>query len=175
VANRAYLFSNDRLDAWDEAREAEGYYDSRWTIPLAWFYFFRPEDVCLVDVHYGDSQWQQVKLGAEKDSALTLFQVREPLLMSVIGHRISCDAVAEFVATVGKRPGRYLLMDPQEVLGGLGEDDEAHAKRFTEILSTLGDGQGSTDAARAATLPYVGEFETDPDRCVCQVLGYTYW
>ena len=35
MANRAYLYSDDRPDAWDTP--GADYYDSRWTIPLAWF------------------------------------------------------------------------------------------------------------------------------------------
>jgi hypothetical protein len=176
MANRAYLYSDDRPDAWDEPEE--GYYDSRDSLPLAWFYLFRPGDVRLIDVHSDGVQWQEVRLTAEKDSALELFERRKPLLMSVIGHRIGGDAVARFLSTVGGRPGRFLLMNPNSVLGGMGfdlEDDRGHAERIARILADLGEGTGPPDVARDATRPYVGDFAPDPDRCECQILGYTYW
>jgi len=174
MANRAYLYSDDRPDAWE--RPEEGYYDSRWTLPLAWFYFFRPEDVRLIDVQHGGSQWQEVRLSAEKGPALDLFERRKSLLMSVIGHRIGGDAIAKFLSTVGSRPGRFLLMNPDSVLGGMGfEEDRGHAERIARILTDLGEGTVPPDAARDATRPYVGDLAPDPDRCECQILGYTYW
>ena len=112
---QAYLNSDDRPDAWDPPEE--GYYDSRWTIPLA--SFFEPRDVRLIDVDYGGSRWQEVRLSAEKDSALKLFERHRPLLMSIIGRRLSDDAVVRFISTLRGRPGRYLLMNPDEVLGGI--------------------------------------------------------
>ena len=176
MADRAYLYSDDRPDAWDAPEE--GYYDSRWTIPLAWFFFFKPEDVRLIDVQYGGSQWQEVRLSAEKSSALDLFERRKPLLMSIVGHRISDDAVARFVSTIGGRRGRYLLIDPNSVLGGINcdfEDDRGHAERIAHILAVLGDGSCPAEAAREITGPYVKDFSPDPDGFECQVLGYTYW
>jgi hypothetical protein len=172
MANRAYLYSADRPDKWDTPDE--GYYDSRWTIPLAWFYFFGVEDVHLVDVRYGGSHWQEVKVSADKNSALALFEARTPLLLSIIGRRLSSDEVAKFMSAVGGRPGSFLLMDPVEVLGGMSEDDHVHAGRFTQIFTILGTGGGPPDAARDATRPYVGDLSPDPVRCECQVLGFTY-
>jgi hypothetical protein len=175
MADRAYLYSDDRPDTWDAPEE--DYYDSRWTLPLAWFFFFRSGDVRLIDVDYGNSRWQEVRLSAEKDSALALFELRKPLLMSIIGHRLGDDAVARFVATVGGRHGRYLLIDPDEVLGGINcgfDDDRGHAERIAHILAVLGDGSCPADAAREITGPYVKELSPDPHRFECQVLGYTY-
>ena len=168
MANRAYLYSSDCPDAWKQPEE--GYYDSRWTIPLAWFFLFRPGDVRLIDV----ASWKEVRLSAEKISALDVFRIRRPLLMSLIGHRISGEEVEQFIATIRERPGRHLLMNPDEVLCGFGDDDEVDADRFTRICEVLGDGDGSAEAAREATLRYVGDLDPDPLRCECQVLGYTY-
>ena len=176
MADRAYLYSDDRPDAWNAPEE--GYYDSRWTLPLAWFFFFRPGDVRLIDVAYGDSRWQEVRLSAEKDSALELFVLRKPLLISIIGHRLGDHAVARFVSTVGGSHGRYLLIDPDEVLGGINcgfDDDRGHAERIAHILAVLGDGSCPSDAAREITGPYVKELSPDPNRFESQVLGYTYW
>jgi hypothetical protein len=68
-------------------------------------------------------------------------------------------------------------MDPDEVLGGIScgfEDDRGHAERIAHILAVLGDGSCPADAAREITGPYVKDFAADPDRCECQILGYTY-
>ncbi len=175
MADRAYLYADDRPDAWDEPEE--GYYDSRWTLPLAWFFFFRPENVFLIDVCSHGSRWREVRLSAEKDAALKLFDVRKPLLTSLIGPRLSNAAVDRFVATVGERPGRYILLNPAEVLGGINcgfDDDQGHARRISQILVDLGDGSCSADAIREATGPYVKDLSPDPDKCECQIIGYTY-
>ena len=125
-------------------------------------------------VHRTDTE---VRLSAEKGSALDQFERRRPLLMSVIGHSISDDAVARFVSTVGGRQGRYLLIDPSSVLGGINgdfEDDRGHAARIAHILAALGDGSCPAETAREITGPFVIEFSPDPDRFECQVLGFTY-
>jgi hypothetical protein len=153
MVDRAYLDSDDRPDAWDAPDG--GYYDSRWTLPLAWLFFFRPEDVRLIDVHYGGSRWQEVRMSAEKSSALERFERRKPLLMSIVGHRIGDDAVARFDSTNGGRRGRYLLIDPSsEVLGGIDcdfEDDRGHAGRIACILAVLGDDSCPAEVPREIT------------------------
>ncbi len=171
MANRAYLYSDDRPDAWDQPDQ--GYYDSRGSIPLAWFYFFKPEDVRLINV----LQWQEVRFSAVKDSAVALFERRKPLLLSIVSDKLSGDAVARFINAVKGRPGHYLLMNPDDVIGGMGfgyGDDEEHANRFADILAILGDGEVPTETARAATRCYVGDFASDPSRRECQILGFTY-
>jgi hypothetical protein len=173
MANRAYLYSSDRPDAW--ALPEEDYYDSRHTIPLAWFFFYRPDDIRMVDAYFGASHWQEVKFSAEKQTALALFTARQRLLMSVVGGRVSREKVARFVETVTNRPGRFLLMDPMEVLGGISEDDLIDAERFARIVTLLGSGDEPLELIREATLPYVGDFSPDPDRSECQIIGYTYW
>ena len=173
MANRAYLHSSHRPDAWK--RPDEEYYDSRWTIPLAWFFFYGPEDIRLVDVHYNDSHWQEVKLSTAKRAALTRFAAREPLLMSLVQDRISHAAVDEFLAKVEKRPGRFLLLDPDEVLTGMPEEDPVHAERLTRLLTLLQSGEPTPEAVREAARPYLDNFDPDPERCLGQVIGYTYW
>lgn len=187
LADNAYLYSDNHLDAWKEP-ETE-FYDSRWVLPLAWFFFFRAEDVHLIHVHYnletfearyGDDspgQWREVRLRAEKDAALELFQLRKPLLMSIVGDRIGAEAVEGFFSTVSGRPGRHLFMNPDEVLGGINgsfDGDEGHAKRIAHILVVLGEGAISAEVAVELTKSYVKEFSADPDRFEGQILGYTY-
>lgn len=125
MANRAYLFSSDRdgTDAW--AKRGDVYYDSRWTVPLSWWFLFNVPDIRLVDVHYGGSSWQEVKLVADKSAALITFAGRRELLLRVLG-RPAEDAVTDFYSTVRAWPGKYLLMDPEEVFGGGSEPVEGH-------------------------------------------------
>lgn len=176
MADMAYLYTDDRPDAWEEPEE--GYCFSKWLIPLAWFFFFKPEDVRLIDVRSDDSIWQEVRITAEKGHAVELFEIRKPLLMSLIDDRIDGASVEAFVSTVSNRPERFLLINPNEVLGGVDcafDDDEGQARRISEILANLGDGSCPTNLARELTVPYVKEFSTDPNRCRGQILGYIDW
>ncbi len=174
MANRAYLFSDDRPDAWHRPEEA--YYDSCWNIPLAWFFFFRPEDVRLVDVDCLGSRWQEVRFSAEKAGAIETFERRESILRAILDGRLGDDAIARFRSTVAERPGRYLILDPDSILGGLLSDldDSGHAERLARILSALGEDACTADLARDVTGPYVGELPLDPEKLEGQVLGWTY-
>jgi hypothetical protein len=75
VSDRAYLFSGYRTsrDVWD--RPERDYYDSRGSIPAAWFFFFHPSDIQLIDVSSGGASWQEVKLLADR-GAIDLFTQR---------------------------------------------------------------------------------------------------
>jgi len=169
MANRAYLYSSDRPDGWEVPEQ--DYYDSRHSIPLAWFFFYQPNDIRMVDVHYQNSKWQEVKLSAEMPSALNLFAMRKSLLMSMVQDRLGLDTIDEFIAKVQNRSGKYLLMNPEEILSDEATEDAA---RFAKFLIVLGDGNVPNDVARRATRPYVPTFDRDPDRCLCQIIGYTY-
>ena len=173
MANRAYLYSADRLDPWEQPDD--DYYDSRWIIPIAWFFFYRPADVCMADIRSERSTWQEVKLAADKDSAVELFMARQPLLLSLVAGRLGAGTVAAFADTVRGRPGRFLLLDPAEVLGGRSEEERWHAEQFSRILSVL-QGEGiRPEAVLQAVGIYVGAFDPDPERFERQLLGYTYW
>jgi hypothetical protein len=173
MANRAYLYSLDQLDHWK--RPDRDYYDSRWSIPLAWFFFYRPSAIYMADIRFQGSTWQDVKLVADKDAAVELFKRRQPLLRSVIGGRLDAELVAAFAVTVGSRAGHCLVLDPAEVLGGRSEDDRWHAEQFSCLLDVLQEERVRPEAVLQAASTYVGALEADPDLLVGQVLGYTYW
>src|SRR5687767_10478782 len=63
MANRAYLYPH-ATSAFERRKAGlpDRYYDSRHTIPVGWFFFFRARDVVLLDM----GGWQQVKLAAPK-------------------------------------------------------------------------------------------------------------
>src|SRR5262249_30080856 len=152
----------------------DDYCDSRWRVPLAWFFFYRPQDIRMVDVHSHRSHWQEVKLAADRVSALELFMRRRTLLLSLVEGRGSEGAVAELQTWAGGRSASFLLMDPRQVLGGISHEDAWHAKRFAQIFSLL-DSSPDLKAVLEAVYPYVGSFDPDSDTRLGQVVGYTYW
>ena len=173
MANRAYLYSADRLHPWPRA--GEPYYDSRWTIPLAWFFFYRSTDIHNVEGQSQDSKRQEVKLAAEKGAAIALLKARQTLLRATVTGRIRADAIEAFVKTVEARPGKSLLLDPQEVFDGRAEDQTWHADRLVHILSTLETDHVRPQAVLEAASRYVGSLDPDPNRLLGQIFGYTYW
>lgn len=145
MPNSAYLYSSDEPDDWDP-RLDEDYCESRWLIPLAWLSFFRPEDLRLVTISAGASSWQEVKLCADKKSAFELFARRKRLLLALAEGRISRKRISEFTRGVGERSGRYLLLNPSEVVA----DDLPAAERYAEALTVLGTGMAPVNQVRAA-------------------------
>lgn len=173
MANRAYLYAAEQVEIWE--RPEKGYYDSRWCIPLAWFFFYSPQDIRRMESHDHSSSWQEVKCAVDKAAALARFAARQRLLVSiVIGARLSPHIIADFVETIGRRPGRYLLLDPAEVLGDMVEDETWHAERFTHLLTLLDRDAVRPEAVVEAAYPYVEFSSASPDTWDGQVVGDTY-
>ncbi len=169
MANSAYLYTSERSNEWKRPHVDEEYCDSRWNIPMAWFFFFRLEDVRLVRVHHAGSSWWEVRFSAEKKAAVKLFLARVPLLLAVVEGRIRRERLDEFAATISERPGRFLLMDPSEIIDG---DDLGYARRFARMLQVLGTGDGSPEAAREALEGYAECPNSLADRHEGWVLGF---
>ncbi len=174
MANRAYLFSNDSGEFERLGHLAGLYFDSRWVIPAAWLFLYGTEDITQVGVTFEDATWEEVKLRAPKDRALARFEARRPVLTRLLDGRLGEAAVEEFVGTLRGWPGRFLLMDPEEVLGGGSDAEREHATRF-EVLRLLDADPVPLDAVAAEVERYVGPFDPDPERCQGQVFGFTYW
>jgi hypothetical protein len=170
MANRAYLYSSDRPDDWK--CPDEGYYDSRWTVPLAWWLLFGPGDAVWFEVECNGSRWREVKLSAPKGRALAAFAARRPLLLSLLGGGLDEADTDRFAATVAGRTGGYLIVDPEEVLGGYGLSDEAHMEAFRLALDAVAGGE-PVEMLRA-TRRYVGELGAGSGGWERQVFGYTY-
>jgi hypothetical protein len=168
--NRAYLYSSDRPDDW--GRPEIGYFDSRWTIPLAWWLFFERGNAVWREVETNGNRWHEVKLSAPKCRALRLFAARRLLLLPLLGGGLGEADVDRFVATVAARPGDHLIVDPEEVLGGYSLSDEAHMRAFELALAAVAAGEPS-EVVRA-TREYVGELGASASGWECQVFGYTY-
>ncbi|MEL7338636.1 MAG: hypothetical protein AAFN70_20790, partial [Planctomycetota bacterium] len=62
MANRAYLYAASRepVGEWEYPNDGE-YFDSRWTIPLAWWLLFSSEDFRMIDDSlYGGDVWSRL-------------------------------------------------------------------------------------------------------------------
>lgn len=166
MANRAYLYPHPRpVFERSESGLPERYYDSRHTIPLAWFFFFRPADVVMANVQ----DWQEVKLAAPKAAALDLFRSRRPLLDRHLPEKPLMDAATALIDDLNRWPGEYLLLDPAEVVDG---DDLRHKTRFESITDSL----DASHLERFDVLirPYGYSSSNDLDTRLGHVLGYTY-
>ncbi len=173
MANRAYLFTADEIGAWQHLNDNNDgqYYDSRWCIPLAWFFFFSVRDVQLVQEEYGGRTWQEVKLVANKDAALGLFQARRPLFSALV-RGIDDPVVTQFVQAVGRQPGKYLLLDPEEILSD--GTTCSHQERFAEILRIIGGPTAHPERVSDVVAAYAGKLEPGSEKYLGQVFGYTY-
>jgi len=134
-------------------------------MPIGWFYFFRITDVVLINVE----DWQEVKLIAPKDRALTLFESRRVLFERYLTCRQLSDATAGLISNLVRWPGQYLLVDPSEVVDG---DDLHHKTTFEQILTAI-DG-GESNLINDALGGYCKHLSDDPEIREFQVLGYTY-
>jgi hypothetical protein len=173
MANRAYLFPSDSGEFERLGHLAGPYFDSRWVIPAGWLFLYGTEDVAAMSVTFEDATWEEVKLRAPKDRAIGRFEARRPVLARLLGGRPGDAAVDEFVATLRGWAGRFLLMDPEEVIAGGSDAERELATRF-EVLRLLDAGPVPFDAVAAEVERYVGPLDHDPERCRGQVLGYTY-
>lgn len=88
MANRAYLYASDSSDVVANSPIREDYFDSRWTIPIAWWFFFDRSNLQLMDVTYGGDRWQELKLISPKATTLSRFARRRSILDNVVDGRL---------------------------------------------------------------------------------------
>ena len=173
MANRAYLYTSATVEphVWEELFQ-EPYYDSRHGIPLAWFFFFRAEDIRMVDVKSHGDEWQEVKFAAIKAGALDVFNLRLPLLREVTGRYSHASDIERLLNDVSRWPGHYLLMNPVEVV----EDDESDAQGFREIIAAIDATPGNPNAILEAASFCIGDInDGDELRRILNIVGATYW
>ena len=177
MANRAYLFTSDRTDAgvWDFRQRGDAYYDSRWSIPVAWFFFFRASDVRLVAAGLDFSDpWQEVKFLTKKKPAIDLFAVRQPLLLSIIGSELKEYTITKFLETVSRRQGKYLLLNPEQVLGSMPQSDEQHYEALRRILIMIDDGIPNLPGFVEAMSAYTNVKYSNAAEYYRNIVGYMY-
>lgn len=166
MANEAYLYSADRPDAWEHP--AEPYCYSRWVVPLGWFFFFRASDIAWVDATFDDTiWWKEARFSAEKDAAIRVFTDRRPSLSALIGGRIGDRDIDRFLEDHRGRPGRYLIMDPHEVIG-----DEWDAPFFAHVLEIVEKAQTQALTELDHEGSVVGGFRGGPDGYLSGVIGH---
>lgn len=179
MSNRAYLYSSDRQDAgvWNYVQRSKGYCDSGWRIPLAWFFFFRASNIQLVSTSYnGGTPWQEVKLLANKEQAVHLFASRQPLLLSITSSELGKSIIPDFLEDVSHQSGNYLLMDPEEVFGGMPQSDEEHYEAFRHILTLINAGVPNAGEFLQAISTYTGVTSESAGEYMREVIvvGNTY-
>ena len=129
----------------------------------------------MVDVQFQKSSWQEIKLAADKAAAIDLFLRRQPLLLSIVEDQVPTSAVTQLLDVLRVWPWQFLLLDPEEVFGGMSQSKSWHTEQFARILGLLDSDQPEPRAVLEATYPYVGNFDSDAERHQGQVVGYTYW
>lgn len=175
MANRAYLFSTNlkHPEAWK--RPEQEYFDSRWVIPLAWFFFFTVSDIKLIPVQTERTKWKEVKLVAPRQNAVHLFESRQPYLETLIAGQVEWDCIIDFLATIQNWEGTYLGLDPEEVFAGLAETDAWHARRFAQIIKNIRLKKPLGEEVKQVLMTYTWLEEDQPENNIGKVVGYTYW
>lgn len=177
MANRAYLFSKDKPNAERPLSDWEPYYDSRHIIPFAWWFLFEPSDIKLVDIvsdgrFFEVAQWQEVRFIANRNDALKRFSGRQRFLLDITGNKFDTSCIQRFYERLCKRPGEYLLMNPDEILQDDGDKDALHC---TRILEAIGSTQPSEREIKIAIWGQPDlEFKSNDDFEV-RAVGITYW
>ncbi len=174
MANRAYLFATDGTEpkwGWplSDAPDRE-FYDSRWSVPVAWFLFFAPGDVLLKDAAHRSDHWREVYLLGDRRLGIARFEQRR----RVLSGRFPLGEVdyESFLADISSWSGRNLAVDLREI-GPEGENDEMQAACFAKALRALDRMDG--DAFFDGLKHYLGEFPSaDAERLAISAIGCAY-
>lgn len=173
MANRAYLFCTDVIDEsiwWNRDRK---YYDSRWQIPVVWFFFFSVADLYWRERQEDGDTWKEVKLWTEKENALKRFSQRRKMLESIIKDRLDVQLLDRFKQEIINLKGSLLVLDPEEIIAGISYSDLEHFKAIQCILETIESGDATT-IKNLSKLGTYFQFGDDPDRWELNVIGCTY-
>lgn len=135
MANRAYLYASDSEDGnnWRLPEDGE-YFDSRWTIPFAWWFLFDPEDLKLVDFRFDAATWQSLRFVADRMTAINRIVERRQLLDPLVRKHLDLRHVDYFIAVLSQWRSRYLLMDPDQIFDA---DPHNDAARISTVLTDL--------------------------------------
>lgn len=181
MANRAYLFSSDcnpddSMTWVDLDMNVQHYYDSRHRIPVSWFFFFRPDDVNLVDQFSANgylkdvSYWQEPKFMAGKQQAFDLFNQNQPLLSQIISTDFEHPAFADFIPSLHRLSGTSLCMDPREIA----QDNEDDLLPLRRVLELITEKNTPVETVKSALSRFCRLSYKDEDDMILNVIGYTY-
>ena len=170
MANRAYLYAWDSEDGNDWTLPDDGeYYDSRWTIPVAWWFLFGPADLRLGNTGSEPATWERLRFVADRSAAVARFRERRSLLDDLIGDHLDSRYVDYFISVLSAWPDRFLLMDPDEIL-----EDDPHEDAAT-ILPVLDDLERGAASGRDVLARFARFSGIEPeDRAEVLIVGYTY-
>ncbi len=154
------------------------YYDSRHTIPVAWWFLFEPPDVLRIERELPDQcgrlqRVQYVRFRVERERAIDRFVSRRQYLTSLVRGRVEPRHVDFFVAILQAWSGRYLVMNPNEILQRSVEEDLAVVAKIVEIASTPKPDMEAfvTSFSYVCAVPAESD---DADARQVKVLGFTY-
>jgi len=182
VANEAHLFTSnsdpdDPLTWEDRDVNARHFYWSRWTIPVAWFFLFQPDNIKLID-HFSAQgylkdvrYWQEPKFMANKQQAFKTFKQNEPLLAQVVGPDLYSAYFEHLLPSLKRMPGECLCMDPSQIA----QDDEEDYLSLKWIVELIGSEDAPVQALREALSRFSKLTYQNEDDARLNVIGYTYW
>jgi hypothetical protein len=131
---------------------------------------FREPDILLVEQGHGDARWKELKFLAERSEALAVFARRRALLKQMVGSEFDTDAIDRWYETLGSWPGRYLMMDPAEIL----ENAEFDYQPCVEITRSI----EAPDARATNVIEAVENYSQlhfeNQEMFDLNVVGYTY-
>lgn len=140
MANRAFLYATDIVP--DEAahlslwQEGVPYFDSRWTLPCAWYFLFQPRDLKSFHGTY--------RFVATRKEALALARSRADLFAAVGGGLPAKAMFLGFLRKLAGWQGDFLWLDAQSVV----ELDEEY-DQCREVLARIAN-QDTPEKIRAA-------------------------
>ena len=176
MANRAYLVALDRPETdgptWinDDDRR---YFDSRWTLPLAWLFFFEPKNLVVID----EECWgTTLRFVANRRAACAYFAQKRGLIEQIVTDERTAQLLDFIYQKVLEWPGgESLIIDPHEVWQC--GDDEIDIYR--SLLEAIADPQATAksicQAIVAVPYSYVVTDFSDSERFEVYLIGYTYW
>ena len=170
MANRAYLYASDSKDGdgWKLPDDSE-YFDSRWTIPVSWWFLFGPNDIMLADIHFQGATSRSLRFAAERLTAIDRITARRQQLNALVRAHLDLRHIEYFIAVLSAWHSRYLLLDPDEIFEDAPEDDLA---RISPVLNSLELG----DIAAADLLRELSYYSAvqPKDRADVLIVGCTY-
>lgn len=138
MANRAYLYAADEVPTGDWEYPGDGeYFDSRWTVPLAWWFLYSGAEIRFIDeVLHGGGTWRRLRFVTNRADALKRFDDRRDLLEKLIDKRLDSKHVEYLHAVLTNWNGKLLLLDPDEIF----ENEATHdATRIRSFMSAIDD------------------------------------
>lgn len=173
MANRAILYSTDKEKPEDLNRNDDIYYfDSRHSIPVAWFFFFREVSICSHDITFNQSSWKEIYLFSYKNDAITLYQSRISILIKLTNGLIKQDIALKICEVLKKYPGSKLLLNGSQVIEE--EDHNLVSKQIAAILNSIENPFTTPEEFKKIIEPFNTHFWKKETNKIVQGIGCYY-